>query len=116
MGATQSVVPVVANKHYESVMASIPYSAFAGSTVAITGCSSGVGKEAALPAAERGAARICMLIRASERASAAENAVRAKRSEIESRASSSTVYELRADSQRTGFGGPGGPETRTIAS
>jgi NAD(P)-dependent dehydrogenase (short-subunit alcohol dehydrogenase family) len=78
MGATQSVVPVVANKHYDSVMASIPDAAFAGATVAITGCSSGVGKEAALAAAERGAARIFMLNRASERASAAENAVRAK--------------------------------------
>ena len=80
MGSSASAprVPIVESKHFASVVAGIPDSAFAGITIAITGSSSGIGKEVALVAAERGAARIFMLNRASTRASAAHEAVRAK--------------------------------------
>jgi NAD(P)-dependent dehydrogenase (short-subunit alcohol dehydrogenase family) len=76
--SSTSLVPDVASKHFKPTMNKIPDSAFAGRSIAITGCSTGIGKEVALAAAERGVAQIFMLNRKSERATAAEQAVRTK--------------------------------------
>ena len=61
---------------YEEVLAKLP--SLAGKSVAITGCTTGLGFYLALLAARKGAAKILLLNRLSDRATAAEKAVAEK--------------------------------------
>ena len=63
---------------YDAYLSSLPDGAIRGKTVAITGCTSGVGYFAALAVARMGAKCVFMLNRPSERADAAAVAVASK--------------------------------------
>lgn len=89
-----NVVPAtVKNKHFDATMAKLDESAFAGISIAITGCTTGIGREVAIAAAERGARTIFCLNRKSARSADVLEALRAKASPA------TTVHAIDCDLQ-----------------
>ena len=76
MGAAYSQPREIPTKWYPAFAAALPDAAFVGKTYAVTGCTSGTGFVLATTAAKRGA-HVVLLNRASQRATAALDAVRA---------------------------------------